>query len=207
MLKERILERAGAKFYQYGIKNVSMNDLSSSLGISKRTLYENFVDKEDILRQYLENIRDKNVAKITELVNKSANIIEVFIYFIDRQQKVEMPSVKFYQDIEKYYPDIHQEILNHMESNKTYMKNALKQGIKDGYIREGLNVEVAAFLVEESNHTYLRASYIKKPTFSFQDLFFTMMINFIRGISTNKGIEIIDKYLENSKIENNQNNI
>ncbi|NLX81180.1 MAG: TetR/AcrR family transcriptional regulator [Proteiniphilum sp.] len=207
MLKERILEKAGTKFYQYGIKNVSMNDLASSLGISKRTLYENFQDKEDILRQYLENKRDKNVAKIKELINKSANIIEVFIYFIDCQQKVEMPSVKFYQDIEKYYPTIHQEILNSMESNKSYMKSALQQGIKDGFIREGLNVEVAAFLVEESNHTYLRASYIKKPTFSFQDLFFTMMINFIRGISTNKGIEIIDKYLENSKNEKNQNNI
>lgn len=201
MLKERILEKAGAKFYQYGVKNVSMNDLASSLGISKRTLYENFEDKEDILRQYLENKKAKSVEKIGELINNSANIIEVFLYFIDHQQKAEMPSVKFYQDIERYYPAIHQDMLQDMENNKIYLKKALKQGIEDGYIREGLNVEVASFLVEESNHTYMRASYIKKPTFSFQDLFFTMMINFIRGISTNKGIDIVDRYLEHNKKE------
>ena len=45
-LKERIIKEAGALFYQYGIKSVSMDDLASSLGISKRTLYENFKDKE-----------------------------------------------------------------------------------------------------------------------------------------------------------------
>lgn len=199
MLKERILEKAGAKFYQYGIKNVSMNDLAASLGISKRTLYENFKDKEEILRLYLENKRVKNADIVNEMVEQSANIIEVFLYFIDFQKKAEMPSIRFYQDIEKYYPSIHQDILKNMEDNKIYLKEALKKGIEEGYIREGLNLEVAAFLVEESNHTYMRALYIKKPIFSFQELFFTMMINFIRGISTNKGIDIIDKYLEYNK--------
>ena len=46
MLKERILEQAGKLFYLYGIKNVSMDDLASTLGVSKRTIYENFKDKE-----------------------------------------------------------------------------------------------------------------------------------------------------------------
>ena len=76
------------------------------------------------------------------------------------------------------------------------MKEALKQGVEDGYIRKELNIDIAAFLVEESNYTYMRAAYLEKPSFSHQDLFFTMMINFIRGISTFKGIEIIDKFLE-----------
>lgn len=196
MLKERILEKAGAKFYQYGIKNVSMSDLASSLGISKRTLYENFKDKEDILRQYLERMKEKRTIKVDKLLQESANIIEVFLYFIDYHKDMDSPSVKFYQDIERYYPDIHQMILEDIERNKINLKEYLKHGIAGGYIREGLNVEVAAFLVEESNYTYMRASYIEKPTFSFQELFFTMMINFIRGISTSKGIEIVDNYLK-----------
>lgn len=200
MLKERILEKAGAKFYQYGIKNVSMSDLASSLGISKRTLYENFKDKEDILWQYLENMKERRTSKVNEMLEQSANIIEVFLYFIDYHKNVDLPSVKFYQDIEKYYPTIHGLISEDIEQNKVNLKSYLKKGISEGYIREGLNVDVAAFLVEESNYTYMRASYIEKPTFSFQELFFTMMINFIRGISTSKGIEIIDNFLkENDK--------
>ena len=83
------------------------------------------------------------------------------------------------------------------------MKEYLQKGIDEGYIRKNLNVDVAAFLVEESTYTYIRASYMEKPPFSFQELFFTMMVNFIRGISTNKGIEIIDQYLSNKTNENN----
>lgn len=196
MLKERILDKAGEKFYQYGIKNVSMSDLASSLGISKRTLYENFKDKEDILRQYLERIKEERVCKINLLNEKSANIIEVFLYFIDMHKNENLPSIRFFQDIERYYPAIHKEILDNVEKNKEYMKEALKQGVVDGYIRKELNIDIAAFLVEESNYTYMRAAYLEKPSFSHQDLFFTMMINFIRGISTFKGIEIIDKFLE-----------
>lgn len=204
MLKERILNRAGAKFYQYGIKNVSMSDLASSLGISKRTLYENFKDKEEILRLYLEGIKERRVERVNELMAQSANIIEVFLYFIDYHKQSEMPSIRFYQDIEKYYPAIHQLILEDIEKNKMYLKESLKKGIEDGYIRKGLNVEVAAFLVEESNYTYMRASYIEKPAFSFQELLFTMMINFIRGISTPKGIEIIDNFLKENENDNNE---
>lgn len=199
MLRERILNKAGAKFYQYGIKSVSMSDLASSLGISKRTLYENFKDKEEILRLYLESMGEKKTNKVKELMAQSDNIIEVFLFFIDYHKNVDLPSIKFYQDIEKYYPAIHQLILADIEQNKILLKEYLKQGIANGYIREGLNVEVAAFLVEESNYTFMRASYIEKPTFSFQDLFFTMMVNFIRGISTPKGIEIIDKFLKENE--------
>ena len=59
MLKERILEQAGKLFYLYGIKNVSMDDLASTLGVSKRTIYENFKDKEDILNSFLMSVKEK----------------------------------------------------------------------------------------------------------------------------------------------------
>ena len=195
-LKERIIKQAGALFYQYGIKSVSMDDLASSLGISKRTLYENFKDKEEILLTYLAGIRDHRNDKIAALIGQCENIVEVFLYFIDYHKNKEMPSTKFYEDIYKYYPGIYKLIQQDMEKNKVYLKEFLLQGINEGYIRQNLNVDVAAFLVEESTYTYIRASYIEKPPFSFQELFFTMMVNFIRGISTHKGIKIIDEYLE-----------
>ncbi|MGI6047600.1 MAG: TetR/AcrR family transcriptional regulator [Petrimonas sp.] len=195
-LKERIIKEAGSLFYQYGIKSVSMDDLASSLGISKRTLYENFKDKEEILLTYLADIRNERNNKILEVINRSANMIEVFLYFIEIHKKKELPSVKFYEDIYKYYPRVYNLIQKDIEENKIYIKEYLQQGIAQGYIRENLNVDVAAFLVEESTYTYIRASYLEKPPFSFQELFFTMMINFIRGISTEKGIKIVDAYLE-----------
>ena len=174
-----------------------MDDLASSLGISKRTLYENFKDKEEVLLTYLAGKRDERNNKVMEVINSSDNMLEVFLYFIEYHKTKELPAIKFYEDVYKYYPRIYKLIQKDVDENKVYIKKYLQLGIEQGYIRENLNVDVAAFLVEESTYTYIRASYLEKPPFSFQELFFTMMVNFIRGISTNKGIVIIDNYLAN----------
>ena len=170
-----------------------MDDLASSLGISKRTLYENFRDKEEVLLTYLAGKRDE----------RNNKIVEVILYLIEYHKNKELPSIKFYEDIYKYYPRIYKLIQQDVENNKIHIKTYLQQGIDQGYIRGNLNVDVAAFLVEESTYTYIRAAYLEKPPFSFQQLFFTMMVNFIRGISTYKGIQIIDDYLTNKTNENN----
>lgn len=201
MLKERILKQAGKQFYKYGIKRVSMDDLASSLGVSKRTLYENFKDKEDILNCYLVSLKDKRDKEFKKYVENSDNMIEVVLRIIEYHSNDELPSMKFYEDIYKYYPRIHQKIQEDMKMNKFYFRKFLSDGVEQGYVRKDLNIEVVAFLVEQNNYTFMRASmmreaYVEKPDFTFKELFFTMMINFVRGISTFKGIEIIDKYLD-----------
>ena len=58
-IKDRIVQEAGQLFLEYGIKNISMDQLASSIGISKRTIYENFEDKEQILSTFLEQMKTK----------------------------------------------------------------------------------------------------------------------------------------------------
>lgn len=195
-LKERIIEKAGDLFQQYGIKNVSMDEIASSLGISKRTIYENFKDKEEILLSALLRFSEHRKETFESLFTQCNNVVEVFIKIIEEHRNTPICNVKFFEDIQKYYPRAANLIRKQIEINNIYLRDFLRQGIEEGYIREDLNVNVAAFLVEESTYTYIRASYIEKLPFSFQDLFYTMMINFVRGIMTGKGIRIIDAYLE-----------
>ncbi|MEA4917566.1 TetR/AcrR family transcriptional regulator [Proteiniphilum sp.] len=201
-LKERIIEKAGDLFRQYGIKNVSMDEIASSMGISKRTLYENFKDKEGILLSVLLHFADKRKEVYDTQYTQCNNVVEVFIKLIEENENVPECSVKFFEDIQKYYPRAANLIRKHIQISNIHLRNFLLQGIKEGYIREDLNVNVAAFLVEESTYTYIRASYLEKPPFSFSELFYTMMINFVRGIMTGKGIEIIDAYLKQRRIKN-----
>ncbi len=201
-LKERIIEKAGDLFRQYGIKNVSVDEIASSMGISKRTLYENFKDKEDILLSALHWFGDKKKEGLKSLFAECNNVVEVFIKLIEEHESAPNCSVKFFEDIQKYYPRAANLMKRHIEISNIHLRDFLRQGIEEGYIREDLNVNVAAFLVEESTYTYIRASYLEKPPFSFSELFYTMMINFVRGIMTGKGIKIIDAYLKEQRTKN-----
>lgn len=194
-IKDRIIEKAGELFFQYGIRNISMDELASSLGMSKRTIYENFKDKEDILKSLILKIKDERNEVIKEFLVKGLNVVEVFINVIEIQKKMPVSNAKFIQDIYKYYPNITKIMQEHIEKNNVFLQEFLLKGIEQGFIREDLNIKVTAFLVEESTYTYIRASYLEQPPFSFPELFYTMMINFVRGISTEKGIKIIDAHL------------
>ena len=198
-IKDRIIEKAGELFFQYGIKNISMDELASSLGMSKRTIYENFKDKEDILRSLILNLVEERNNVFNDFLDKGLNVIEVFINVIEIQKKMPVSNAKFLQDIYKYYPKISKLMQENIEKNNEFLQQFLLKGIEQGYIREDLNVGVTAFLVEESTYIYIRASYLEKPPFSFSDLFYTMMINFVRGISTERGIKIIDTHLNSKK--------
>ena len=198
-IKNRIIEKAGELFFQYGIKNISMDELASSLGMSKRTIYENFKDKEDILRSLILKLGEERNKIFNEFLIEGLNVVEVFINVIEIQKKMPVSNTKFLQDIYKYYPKISKLMQGNIEKNNQFLQEFLLKGIDQGYIRDDLNVEVTAFLVEESTYTYIRASFLEKPPFSFSDLFYTMMINFVRGISTEKGIKIIDDHLNSKK--------
>ena len=198
-LKDRIIEKAGDLFRLYGIKNVSMDEIASSMGISKRTIYENFKDKEDILLSVLRWFNETRKQIFETEFSQCKNVVEVFIKLIEHHEEAPPCSVKFFEDIQKYYPRANNMIRRNVQLSNVHLRNFLRQGIEEGYIREDLNVNVAAFLVEESTYTYIRASYLEKPPFSFSELFYTMMINFVRGIMTGKGIGIIDDYLQQRK--------
>lgn len=199
-IKDRIIEKAGELFFQYGIRNISMDELASSLGMSKRTIYENFKDKEDILKSLILKIKDERNEVIKEFLVKGLNVVEVFINIIEIQKKMPVSNAKFIQDIYKYYPNITKIMQEHIEKNNVFLQEFLLKGIEQGFIREDLNIKVTAFLVEESTYTYIRASYLEQPPFSFPELFYTMMINFVRGISTEKGIKIIDAHLAKKRV-------
>ncbi len=201
-IKERIIAKAGDLFFQYGIKGVSMDELASSLGISKRTIYEIFQDKKEILMSLLTSLRNERRMVFDKLTSDKSNVVEIFIKIIEIQQSTPICNVKFFEDINKYYPEANRYIEDDFKRNKEYLSKFLQNGIKQGYIREDLNVEVTAFLVEQSTYIYIRATSIEKPLFTYSELFYTMMINFVRGILTEKGIKIIDAYLEQQKAKN-----
>ena len=195
-IKDKISSVAGALFMQNGIKSISMDEIASKLGMSKRTIYQHFSDKEDILVYFLESTQKMQFEQLAKMEKTLPTVIDIFLEVLQQHKDLESYyNIKFQEDIEKLFSKAHSVWLKQIETSTTMLKEFLELGIKQGVVRPDLNIEVAAFLLQDTNNTYLHASRMVARPFTIWELFNTMMINFIRGISTQEGLKIIDKYL------------
>lgn len=176
-----------------------MDDLASSLGISKRTIYMNFKDKEDILKHCILVAEERIKLRIHEIMEQSGNIVEGCLQIIDHYKYIQFPTARFWDDIYKYYPLIYQSILDGLGQNNTCLRELLEEGIARNYFRKSLNIDqMLNYYIIISNIYSLRIS------FSRTDIISNIMVNMLRGISTSKGIEIIDRYIDNLPHSNNK---
>ena len=189
-----VLERVRELFFKYGVRSVSMDDISRDLGISKKKLYQFVRSKRELVSRLLE-LERRNFEIIFEKYNfDGVNSIDVLLIvskeISDRFWDVS-PSMTF--DLKKYYPEIYtQHIDNRVEFIYVQIQLNIKKGIRDGMYRDDLSTELIARL-------YIRRLIdIHNPEFfpgkfSFQTLFDTMFDNFIRGIATEKGINYYEQ--------------
>lgn len=202
-IKDRIATQAGELFMQHGVKSISMDEIASKLGMSKRTIYQHFADKEEIVVYFLDYSKEQQQANVKELLDTLPTIIDVFLKIIEMHRNMEsFYCIKFQEDIEKYFPKAQQKMMEQHQSGTLMSKEYLRRGIEQGVIRPDLNLEVIAFLLQDTRNTYIHAVRMSYRPFSIWELFFTMMINFVRGISTEKGIKIIDEYLKKAEVRN-----
>ena len=149
MIKEQIINTAFDLFSQYGIKSVSMDDVAKAAGISKRTLYESFEDKETLLIEGIDHNSESLGQYLTGLEKEPFNALEVILLFYEEMMKnPRWFNEKFYEDLKKY-PKAQQKIeMNKARMGKRCM-DLFTRGVKEGVFQEGINFEIMALLVKE----------------------------------------------------------
>ncbi|MFM7022367.1 MAG: TetR/AcrR family transcriptional regulator [Flavobacteriales bacterium] len=199
-LKHRIIDEAIQLFVKHGIRSVTMDELAKQCGISKRTLYENFEDKEQLLIQCVHKIQEAKMADHKAIVKASENVIEVLLTKV-RQIMKDASQLKpsFHKEINKYYPSvaaIQEKYFREFVTNE--ISSFINKGIKQGFIRKSLNVEITtALLIGQIQHVINELS----EKFPLSEIFPTMMLSFARGIATDKGIALIADF-EKNNLEN-----
>lgn len=197
-VRDRIVEEGTKQFFQYGIRNVTMDDIAVSLGMSKRTVYEIFKDKGELVETCINNLTIKEDKKVLEVVNQSANVIEATFVFM-REGINAMNSINpvFFKDLQKLYPLLWKRIDAELKTKRRSLSaRFLKKGIQEGLFRKDLNVEIISKLFHEQMNLLVDESIFPRDKYDHREIFQSMMINFTRGISTSKGIEIIDEILD-----------
>jgi len=197
-IKERIINETFGLFVKFGIRSVTMDQIASHLGISKRTLYENFREKNELLAEGIEHFRGIMHADAMEIINRSDNMIES-LYYIGKHGEEMRKRVNplFFEDIRKYYPEIHSRISDRSR-NKQYsiMLTMIRKGIKDGVFKKGLNPEIVNEFWHEIMNIFMNEEIFPRNRFSQDDLFKNIIMPYFMGISTEKGKALIEKYFE-----------
>ena len=188
-LRERIINAASVLFQQHGIKQVRMDDVASELGISKKTLYGAFADKEAILLEVVELTSTALCAGLREILTNSTNVVEqIFLLYKRIIEHCRTVSPLFftelirYAEVEAYFDRMHAE-------HAFYVKEWLQAGVEQGLLRDDINYDV--FLQQDGfqiDKLLTNPSVRKYPA---EVIYNSVVLVLLRGMATEKGLEII----------------
>ena len=198
-LKDRIIEEAIRSFMKFGIRHVTMDDIANNLAISKRTLYEVFKDKNELIltcMQYLTQLQEERNALIQA---ESTNVIDMMVRnMFEGIEAINKINPVFFYDLKKYYPQVwDQKHREHREKGMNHIHTQLRKGVNEGLFRKDIDIKIVAKLFHEQMNMIGDDQIFPKDEYNFADLFKNLVINFLRGISTRKGSDLIDQILEN----------
>ena len=197
-LSERIVASAFDLFMKYGIRSVTMDQISQHLGISKRTLYETFTDKGQLVREGLDYFISIKRNEARETIKRSGNVIET-IYILARKGEEMKQQINplFFEDIRKYYPDVHASITTEGRyRDYSLTHDLLRKGIDNDLFRKGLDVELVNNFFHQVMNIVMNEEIFPKDRYTHEDIFRNIIMPYLIGISTDKGEQQIQKYFE-----------
>ncbi|MDR1876708.1 MAG: TetR/AcrR family transcriptional regulator [Flavobacteriaceae bacterium] len=196
-LKERIISKSLELFTNVGVKGVTMDMISEELRMSKRTLYEHFPGKEELIKQ---TFSESLSSSITELENRIKNyqsiIQQKFMLLENLQNLFFIKKNKTSFQLEKFYPEIYKEILNiQKQCIKTQLRNNITLGIEEGVYRSKINKKLVMeyfYLVEQ---IIMNENISSNPALDKNSkIYFIGLL--IRSIATKKGIKELEKIIK-----------
>jgi len=197
-LRERIIGEAFQLFMKYGIRSVTMDQISRQLGISKRTLYEVFKDKNELLLEGLDHFSTIKREEARVTIEKSDNVIET-IHILARtaEQIKQQINPLFFEDIKKHYRDVHTMLTTDgRQRDYTLTLELLKKGVSDGLFKKGLNTELVNSFFHQIMNIVMDEDVFPENRYSDDEIYRNIIMPYLMGISTEKGQEQIRKYFE-----------
>jgi len=207
-LKDRIIQEASTLFFRNGIKSITMSDIAMHLGISKRTLYEVFKDKEELLRACIDCHAVCAVKEREEIVSKAENVIDtMMLIYAKHLNDAHSINKSLWHDLKKYHPQIYQQISQKQGDAMNDLLPLFRKGIEQELIRTDINYEICLWLIKSQFKTLLEGDLAIDDKYSINQFVRAIILNFTRGIATTKGNELIDNTIKRFRESEQNNNI
>ncbi|WP_297329559.1 TetR/AcrR family transcriptional regulator [uncultured Bacteroides sp.] len=192
-LRERIVDVAVKSFSIHGIKSITMDDIAASLGISKRTLYEVFPDKETLLEECILKEQQEADVFIQKVLKTSSNVLEVLLKcYLRSIEKFHATNKRFFEDIKKY-PRAYELMKRDNNRSSEDTIRFFKEGVTQGIFRDDVNFAIINLLVREQLDLLMNTDLCDR--YSFLEVYESIMFTFLRGISTEKGASELEIFI------------
>ncbi len=194
-VRERIIVESGELFGKYGIRSMTMDALAEEMGISKRTIYERFKDKDTLLLEVIKHYKNQTREQAYDLIDKSDNVIEALFRIIKLtiSQVAQMNPI-FFHDFKKYHKGVFKEFA-HPGDIRDYSitQKLFETGIEQGVFRDDLHLDIVNRALHSLFDLFGHDSSLVEAGFDRRDLFEHMIIPYFRGLSTKKGRKLLQE--------------
>ena len=204
-MENRILFKARDLMTRHGVKHVTMDDIAAQLGISKKTIYQFYKDKDALVMAVVNFELEEQSLKCQRTQDNADNAVhEMFMILEDIQQMFKSMNPTTMNELAKYYPDAFLRIQTHKDvfMHKIIKTNMIK-GIEQGLYRKEIDPEILAIYRLETSFVPFNAQIYPFSKFDIGKVTLQIIENFIYGVMSIKGIELMEKYKQQESTTTN----
>lgn len=196
--REQVIERAADMIVELGVKSLRVDDVAHDLAMSKRTIYELFADKKELLYYSIKYLFNRDAEQILTSVDGRFEGIPALFEMFDMMGKSGATRQRIMENLRKFYPELFEQI---MKENRDYglarLRDRLNQLVEEGLVADTVNVDLSVTMFYYiSMGLWRRQGQLVLPEgITEADAYRYTIVNFFRGIATIKGVEQIDNYI------------
>jgi AcrR family transcriptional regulator len=200
---KKILQGAEELFFRYGIKAITMDDIAKHLAISKKTIYQFYKEKEEIINTLMNEKIKEDEKKFSKLHADASNVIEeVFNIMRGMSEDIGKINPVIFYELQKYYPEAWKKFIHFKENFiRKQVEDSLKRGQEQGYVRKNVNTAILSRLRMEEIQLGFNTQVFPQDKFTVLEVQLEITEHFLYGICTLKGHKLINKYKELSEDE------
>lgn len=197
-METRIINSAADLFHRFGIKTITMDEIARELGMSKKTIYKYFSDKDKLVYEVIESHLIQEKAKSENVKVLASNAIEeIFMHMGLMKDMLANINGTFFYDLKKFHPAAFDCYLSFKAFFIDSVKQNLQRGINDGLYRPEIKINILAQLRVESIDLAFDSTIFNPKDFNILETQIETLDHFLHGIVTEKGL------LEYLKFKNN----
>ena len=203
-MKEEIVKNALNNFMQYGFKTFTMDDLASTMGMSKKTLYEHFPSKHNLVEAVLDYALEMSCTNVENFIQGEGSVIEN-VY--TNQKKVKeifnINSDRPIWELQKYYPKTYKRMeVEFAKSDARFVEKLLQKGWEEGLFRKDINVDFHKKFYINVQRLRSITNVFPEQEFPFWETIYTLMEYFFRILVNEKGLAELERVLTNIRNRN-----